>query len=154
MDIKDRSKLVEELVQKGVSYAKIGRILEISRQRVHQIAAEKKGDIWGKVHGQVHRAVKNSIIQKQPCEKCGETKLVHAHHDDYAKPLDVRWLCPAHHKQVHTKPQKERHGYKKITRTSSNYKFRMPTKKLCPDCQEVMRGEQKIQKRVARRKKS
>ncbi len=24
-----------------------------------------------------------------------------AHHPDYANPLDVVWLCPAHHKQAH-----------------------------------------------------
>nr|DAD85891.1 MAG TPA: hypothetical protein [Siphoviridae sp. ctGdK3] len=24
-----------------------------------------------------------------------------AHHDDYSKPLQVRWLCRRHHKQLH-----------------------------------------------------
>jgi ribosomal protein S27AE len=37
---------------------------------------------------------------RQPCEVCGEKK-VEAHHDDYDKPLDVRWLCPAHHAETH-----------------------------------------------------
>ena len=35
-------------------------------------------------------------LQKQPCEVCGEPK-VQAHHEDYAKPLMVRWLCVQHH---------------------------------------------------------
>lgn len=39
-------------------------------------------------------------LTRMPCEKCGESKT-HAHHDDYAKPLDIRWLCPKHHKEVH-----------------------------------------------------
>jgi hypothetical protein len=41
---------------------------------------------------------------RQPCEVCGEKK-VEAHHDDYDKPLDVRWLCKAHHTDVHRKPK-------------------------------------------------
>jgi hypothetical protein len=35
-----------------------------------------------------------------PCEVCKETN-VDAHHDDYNKPLDVRWLCKKHHREHH-----------------------------------------------------
>jgi hypothetical protein len=31
---------------------------------------------------------------------CGEPEA-QAHHDDYAKPLDVRWLCNKHHREHH-----------------------------------------------------
>ena len=37
---------------------------------------------------------------RQPCELCGEVK-VDGHHDDYDKPLEVRWLCRVHHVQLH-----------------------------------------------------
>lgn len=54
-----------------------------------------------KAHGIVQRAVRSMKLFKEPCEVCGQTDGVHAHHDDYLKPLNIRWLCPAHHKQWH-----------------------------------------------------
>ena len=52
------------------------------------------------VHVITGNAIRDGKLVKQPCEVCG-AKKVHAHHDDYAKPLDVRWLCPKHHMQWH-----------------------------------------------------
>jgi ribosomal protein S27AE len=43
-------------------------------------------------------AVKVGKVSKQPCEKCGSL-LSQAHHDDYSKPLNVRWFCDLHHKE-------------------------------------------------------
>ncbi len=45
-------------------------------------------------------AVTSGRIARQPCEVCGAEK-VEAHHDDYSKPLDVRWLCKKHHVEAH-----------------------------------------------------
>lgn len=36
----------------------------------------------------------------QPCERCGASNA-QRHHDDYMKPLAVRWLCPKHHGEAH-----------------------------------------------------
>lgn len=47
----------------------------------------------------LNRAVMDGKISKQPCH-CGEPKA-QAHHDDYSKPLDVRWLCVKHHNEAH-----------------------------------------------------
>jgi hypothetical protein len=49
---------------------------------------------------QVNRAVKAGRLLALPCEKCGEARA-EAHHDDYTKPLDVRWLCKSHHIEAH-----------------------------------------------------
>jgi hypothetical protein len=49
----------------------------------------------------VNNAIRDGRLTKQPCEVCGNMDKVHAHHDDYSKPLAVRWLCPKHHAEWH-----------------------------------------------------
>ena len=46
--------------------------------------------------------LKRGKIKKQPCQVCGELK-VEAHHDDYSKPLEIKWLCREHHIDLHSK---------------------------------------------------
>ncbi len=41
-------------------------------------------------------AVKTGKLIRKPCEICGEKKT-QGHHEDYLKPLSVRWLCDLHH---------------------------------------------------------
>jgi ribosomal protein S27AE len=49
----------------------------------------------------VSRAIRVGRLKRQPCEECGSTTRVHGHHDDYYKPLEVRWLCPKCHTELH-----------------------------------------------------
>lgn len=46
-------------------------------------------------------AIRNGMLIKQPCEVCGTTENIEAHHDDYTKPYDIRWLCRKHHNEHH-----------------------------------------------------
>lgn len=48
----------------------------------------------------VNNAIRDGKLFKQSCEVCGKLET-HAHHDDYLKPLNVRWLCAVHHNQWH-----------------------------------------------------
>lgn len=54
----------------------------------------------------VRNAIRRGDIKRQPCEVCGAIR-VQAHHDDYSRPLDVRWLCPVHHAEHHAKARGE-----------------------------------------------
>lgn len=51
----------------------------------------------------VRYALKRGKLDRGPCEQCGITSNVESHHDDYSKPLDVRWFCSIHHGIVHTR---------------------------------------------------
>ena len=40
-------------------------------------------------------------IDKSPCVVCGSNNSV-KHHDNYKEPLNIVWLCRAHHKELHS----------------------------------------------------
>lgn len=51
----------------------------------------------------VGNAIRDGRLAKgEVCEHegCGRGD-VHAHHEDYSKPLEVSWLCPLHHHRHH-----------------------------------------------------
>ena len=53
-----------------------------------------------KAHLAVNNALRGGKLVKAPCVICGDEN-VHGHHDNYARPLDVVWLCPVHHQERH-----------------------------------------------------
>ncbi len=53
-----------------------------------------------RAHNVVRRAIAAGKLTKAPCVSCGDPK-VHAHHEDYTRPLVVVWLCPRHHRERH-----------------------------------------------------
>ena len=52
-------------------------------------------------HTMIGNAIRDGKLFKEPCRVCGAEDGVHAHHDDYAMPLNIRWLCAVHHSQWH-----------------------------------------------------
>lgn len=54
-------------------------------------------------HNRVSKALDRGLIERpESCEGCGRGDArLHAHHDDYLRQLDVRWLCPGCHKAWH-----------------------------------------------------
>jgi hypothetical protein len=61
-------------------------------------AAEDKAKY--RARGKVYDAIRRGRMTRGSCEVCGRQEA-HAHHDDYDRPLDVRWLCPQHHAEHH-----------------------------------------------------
>lgn len=61
-----------------------------------------------KAQNLLNYAVRKGVIQRLPCEKCGTSERVHAHHHDYSKPYEVCWLCYICHKKEHPVGEKEK----------------------------------------------
>ena len=46
----------------------------------------------------VSNAIRDGKLIRQPCEVCGGK--AQAHHEDYSKPFEIRWLCFRHHREI------------------------------------------------------
>jgi hypothetical protein len=53
-----------------------------------------------KCRSDTNHAIRDGKLNRERCELC-ESKNSEAHHDDYNKPLSVRWLCFLCHRKWH-----------------------------------------------------
>jgi len=78
-------------------------------------AQRKASQKWARSHRAVRHA--HAVVQyaersgelsrPEVCEACRKRVPVEAHHEDYAKPLDVRWLCKKCHAKTWRKERQE-----------------------------------------------
>ncbi len=84
--------------------AKHCRNANLERYRGYENRYKIENPEKNRAHSAVYSAIKAGKLVRGRCEVCGALK-VHAHHDDYSKPLDVNWLCARHHAEIRW-PQK------------------------------------------------
>ena len=64
------------------------------RERERLASKKRVKDIRFYARQCLNNALRGGIITKpNKCEKCNQDKKLTAHHDDYMKPLEVKWLC-------------------------------------------------------------
>jgi len=116
-----------EMYKAGLSIQDIANYFEVTRQAMHKILTRrgvkfrdnKKYGADNHFHRGGYRqsdraqnmceyAVRKGVIIPEPCEICGAfgqmrdgKNKVQAHHDDYNKPLEIRWLCQKCHHEWH-----------------------------------------------------
>ena len=110
-------KEAERCREKGRKVRAEGR--EIKQHGDARAASLKR---WNEKHSEkrlAHNAVSNAIrdgrLLKKPCERCGNPDS-EGHHDDYSKPLDVKWLCPKHHAERHVQLRDEQRRQRALAR--------------------------------------
>ena len=86
----------------GVAWARQNGRTERGKELANARKREewRAGGIKHRARAYAHLAIYFGDLVQQPCEVCGSL-TVQAHHHDYAKPLEVRWLCTRHHGEVH-----------------------------------------------------
>lgn len=70
------------------------------RRNAQSALASKRHPERVRARARARAAIAAGVLHRKPCEVCGSGRVV-AHHDDYRKALDVRWLCATHHTEWH-----------------------------------------------------
>src|ERR1700732_3034979 len=60
----------------------------------------RRNPITSSAHKEMDAAIRSGRLKPRSCVICNDPKT-EGHHHDYAKPLDVWWLCRKHHVAVH-----------------------------------------------------
>jgi len=81
--------------QRQYSKTEIGRIKKNANN--HRMIAKYPEKY--KARYTLRNAIARGEIIKGCCEVCGSPN-VESHHDDYSKPLEVRWFCRQHHREL------------------------------------------------------
>lgn len=97
---------VEQRKKVNTQWQRDGRRLEVVR-RYREKYPEKYKAIT-----MVSNALRSGkLLQPDSCEKCGKaTRNIEGHHDDYSKPLEVRWLCLTCHAETRRIYKREEDG--------------------------------------------
>lgn len=70
------------------------------RRAAQRAVARRHDPVKRRCRAATKRAVREGLLVRLPCEVCGDVNT-EAHHEDYTKPLEVRWLCFRHHREAH-----------------------------------------------------
>jgi hypothetical protein len=68
-----------------------------TRPRHYELTPEQRQRANCRAYANVYQ--RRGLLVPQPCEVCGSLQ-VEKHHDDYSKPLQVRWFCRRHHRRI------------------------------------------------------
>lgn len=67
-----------------------------------EYASVKRHPKKQKARYKIRYAIRKGVLKRGLCEKCSHQKT-EGHHDNYLKPLEVRWLCRPCHSAEHRK---------------------------------------------------
>jgi hypothetical protein len=92
----------DQLLEKAKKYYTSDTGRELNKLRSRKYRASREGKMKERARKAVHHALlRGELIRPDCCELCGKQVFVEAHHDDYNKPLEVRWLCKQCHENIH-----------------------------------------------------
>lgn len=87
----------KQLRESGLRVSAIAEIMGIT----HQYADQLLNDLKYHARTELNKAIsRKDILRPSRCDECGHKSEVEGHHEDYHRPLAVRWLCFDCHREI------------------------------------------------------
>jgi hypothetical protein len=90
-----------------ICHRNIDKEYQRNKRKLGLVNKTEEYRIWRKTHRKECNAeqltnyyIRIGKIKKEKCKIC-KKKNAYAHHDNYDKPLEIRWMCPSCHKKFH-----------------------------------------------------
>lgn len=93
---------IKEMFKRYYS-SEIGREQRLKHYKIYK----KRNPEKTRARWLVRTYLKRGKIVKKPCCNCGSESNIHAHHNDYSKPLDISWYCRSCHSELHRRINKD-----------------------------------------------
>jgi len=95
---KDKARLRAREWQEKSRYRHRPEVIERERNR----SKVRNKTLEAKCRFIANRAIKQGVLVRPNfCPVCGGKEKIEAHHDDYFRPLEVKWMCPLCHAKYH-----------------------------------------------------
>lgn len=102
----------------------------------------------------VRVAIRNGrLIRPSECEQCHISCNPDAHHDDYDRPLDVRWLCAECHMRLHSDQRRNNQAqpWASIEEYARLHTTDLPVRLTCSRCgHSWIRREERLPRQCSR----
>lgn len=99
---KNSDRIKQQSKENGLTYRQTEEGVAARQRAQDKYRSSEQYRLKQNARKKVLRAVQSGkLVKPSCCEDCSQAVALEAHHKDYHKPLEVKWLCKECHENIH-----------------------------------------------------